>query len=222
MNMRWLGWLLMLVLVSGCAPAAGVVDDAAQLARAVTQNYGDDVARNAQLLAGKAALQTSDDYARMISSSLDEMLLSQSVDELAQQFAGTSDDILRRAPTAIDYQPPKVVYHTSRAQWPRMQQQIADKIGSQLGLVEEKADLFLQTTCWVVDYVKLNEEYPSTEYSLFFIYMKALDNQMESEKKWLEFIGDVNNFIENWVKESGEADLQAASELMFDGMCLIN
>lgn len=222
MKTRWFLWVAMLACLSACAPAANSVDDVARLGQAVARNYGDDVARNARLLASEAVMQSSDDYARMISSTLDDLLSNQAVDDLAQQFAGVSDDVLRRAPTALDAVPPQVVYNTPRAQWPRLQQGIVEEIESTVGLTTEKAGLFLQTTCWVTDYVKLYGEYPSSNYSLLYIQMQAILNQMQPEQQeWAELIGKVQAFIEAWADEQGEANLQAAGEILFDGMCLI-
>ena len=223
MKIRWFLWVVILAFVSACAPAANSVDDVTRLGAAVARNYGDDVARAARLAAVKPAVQSSDEYARMISSSLDDLLQNQPVDELAQQFAGVSDDVLRRAPTAIDYVPPQVVYNAPRSQWSRLQQGVADEIGSRLGLNAEKAGLFLQTTCWVTDYVKLYGEYPSENYSLLYIHMQAILNQMQpDQQEWAELTGQVVEFIQEWADEQGEASLQEAGQILFDGMCLIN
>lgn len=228
MKMRFSGifllLMLLLVLLTGCNFAA--TDDVARVGQAVVKNYGDDLLINSRRLLGNEALQYGDDYARMVSSSLDDLLINkqagQSVDDIVSEFTPYADDILSRAPTAMDIPPPRVIYQTPRSQWSATQIDVFNELIGRLSMREDEAELFLGTTCSVVDYIKIFDEYPSEEYSLFYALLLAGVQKFEPpQQEYAEFIESVFEFVAALIEGQEAASLQEAGEIVFDGLCLI-
>lgn len=236
----WMLYLCLVALLAGCGGAAGAVDDAArvgQLARnygddaarvgqAVMKNYGDDVARNSRLLAGSKALQDGDDYARMMSSSLDDILKNKPAgkdyDDLVKFLSSNSDEVLSRSPSTVNVRPPAVVYNTPRAQWNATQRSVHEAVKKELAFSSDEADLFLKASCWTMDYVKLYGKYPTSDYSLLYIHMEAAMQAMKPPGQgYQEFAESVEAFAKAVVGGQPSQILQAAGETAFNGLCLI-
>ena len=218
--------VLLLVLLTGCASA----DDVVRVGQVVAKNYGDDILTNSRRVAGNTALQSafqsSDEYARLVSSNIDEFRINQtmgqSVDDIVQRLAPRADDILSHTPTTLAIAPPRTIYRTPRFLWSATQVNVFDELRSMQALSEGEAELFLKSTCSVVSYVQLYAEYPSEEYTWLSVLMLAAINELEPPQvKYAEYAASVFKFTNALIEGQDAVNIQEASEILFEGLCLI-
>jgi len=222
MKTSLLVWVLLAMLLSGCNSG----DDLIIVGSRVISNYGDDLVLNAQRVASNSALNSGDDYARGISHSLDEILLNkqmgQTVDDIARQLKGDAGNIFSRGSTVLDTPPPRVLYSIPTSQWSDVQRDMLADIGVWLSYNEEEAGVFLETTCWVADYIQINGNYPSSEYSQFYVQMQViLDQFTPPQMDAAEFAAKSVEFVVALIKGQGEVTPQQAAGIVFDGICLL-
>lgn len=238
---RWLLaiMLLLTVLLAGCQgapnaaprviqaakPAAGAVDDLTRLGQSVIGNHGDELAANASKIRLNPNLQKVDDFSETVTQFKRDVLSTKKAADSAEDVARAQADIYNSIMNTLPdsgVPAPRVIYNTPASEWTASQFAIYDEIRSALGLDEEDAKLFLAGTCHVFEFIQQTASAPSREYVMLSIMLEEMNNQPQSKiEDYVEFADDVTVFADAFLKANGDATMQDAAKLGFDGLCLV-